>query len=129
MKRVKYLGIGARGENNAQNLYENSFPRSQVFRGQTVKVPARNVFALAYNSIGKGETSGLARKAFEKGGDKFEFVFYNELGKLIVDRMKKIIDKKTVLKRNAPATIKIKGFNWPLVWNGAMRKALDYVVK
>lgn len=53
---------------------------------------------------------------------------YETLGMLIADDIKGTMSNASLYKPNAPATVKKKGKNTPLIDTGALRDAVDYKV-
>ena len=54
---------------------------------------------------------------------------YNDIGFKARAEMKDIILSNSRLKPNSPATVEIKGFDYPLVNSGQLVQSIDYRVK
>ena len=121
------VGIGVVGVGNKKKLRENEHDRFTNFYGTRVFVPARPVYKIAFEAVlnDKEKTAKRVKKFLK---DKDKYTFYDSIGKDVVREMKRIIRAKNILKENSPATIKLKGKNYPLRNTGELYNNLAYRV-
>ena len=112
---VKELHVGFKGE-NAQKAHDNEYGVGHIPPRPFMRKFARDV------------RNGLRLDKIQEFGGKADYLQVTQIGAILVSDLQEIIEDWSK-PPNAPLTIKIKGFNNPLIHTREMIQSADYWVK